>query len=163
MSEHYATWIRVGGSIEGSKLKPLIKAIQESYVSTEWGDAPFQPRTPDDLTAACEGPWLWLCCDQARSGEFPAIEKACRKLGLPYTRFTEGGIGCDADVLDWRPGMKQVLTRIGSNDDCEKILVDAKPVQQALQQLLAGEVATAIDTLQGLTPEVRELPPFLVL
>ena len=90
MSARYTTWIRIGGTLERSKVDPLLNAITKAYVSLEWGDAPFAPDSADELAKACEGPWLWLCDQEAKYGEFPELEETCRHLGLPYTRFSEG-------------------------------------------------------------------------
>ena len=163
MSARYATWIRIGGSIERSNVEPLLKAIPKAYVSLEWGDAPFAPGGADELLEARQSGWLWLCDQEAKYGEFPELEETCRRLALPYTRFSEGWCGSDAERLDWRPGMDKPLVRTGSNDDCERTFVDADQVRKALAELEAGRVEQTIRMLRGLCPGVPDLPPFEII
>ncbi|MEE9294852.1 MAG: hypothetical protein V3W34_07830 [Phycisphaerae bacterium] len=164
MSARYSTWIRIGGRIERSDVDPLLKAITKAYVSLEWGEPPFKPTAADELLdARQQDGWLWLCDQEAKYGEFPELEETCRRLGLPYTRFAEGWCGCDPELLDWRPGMKEPLIRTGSNDDCEKTFVATDSVNEALTALEAGHVQQAVSMLRKLCPEVAELPPFEIV
>ena len=141
----------------------MLKAIAKAYVSLEWGDAPFTPANADELLEARQDGWLWLCDQEAKYGEFPELEETCRRLELPYTRFSEGWCGSDAELLDWRSGMEKPLIRTGSNDDCERTFVEASNVQKALVELEAGRVERATRILRELCPEVSELPPFKIV
>lgn len=164
MSARYSSWIRIGGRLPCSKVDPLLKTIAKAYVSLEWGDAPFKPKAAGELAnARQQDGWLWLCDQEARYGEFPELEETCRRLGLPYTRFSEGWCSSDAELLDWRPGMKGPLIRTGSNDDCERTFVTTDSVNDVLAALEAGDVQQAINMLRKLCPEVPALPPFEIV
>lgn len=163
MSARYSTWIRIGGRIKRPHLDAFLKAVTEAGVSLEWGDHPFEPTSADDLVDVLQGGRLWLCDVEARYGEFPELEETCRRLGLAYTRHTEGSCDCDAELLDWRPGMKKPLVRIGSNDDCEKTFVPTDSVKKVLTALEAGHVHPAISMLRKLCPEVPALPLFEIV
>lgn len=104
-----------------------------------------------------------MCDQEAKYGEFPELEKACRRLGLAHTRFTEGWCGSDAELLDWRPGMAKPLIRTVSNDDCERTFVATDSVREALAALEAGHVRKATNLLRKLCPEVPTLPAFEIV
>jgi len=88
------------------------------------------------------------------------LEEVCRDLGLAYTRFCEAWCGYDAEIVDFRPGMKEPLIRTCSNEDSDIVLVDAGAVKEALTALEAGRHQEAIDKLRSLCPEIPDLPPF---
>ena len=115
MSDRIAAHITIGGPLSRSRLPALLKAITEAEVATSWGDAFFQPQNEEQLLSALKSGHLWLCDDESRDGCFPDLEDACRKLGLSYTRLCVNRYEYDAEVVDFRPGMKKPLVRVGSN------------------------------------------------
>ena len=160
MSAHYAAWVRIGGRIKRSKIEQLLKAIREASVSLEWGDAPFVPQTANELLAVRRDGHLWFCDDQARWGEFPELEAACRKLRLGYSRHTEGACDCDAERVDFRPAMREPLVRIGSNVNGDVTYVPAEAVRKTVALLEADQSEKALRALWKLCPDVSELPAF---
>jgi len=162
VSERYAAYINIGGQVDESRLAELLEAIRTASVSHEWGDPPFGPRTADDLRKAIHKGYLWLCDDQSRYGTFPELEAACRKLGLSYTRWAEGYCQYDAELVDWRPGMRKPLVRVGSNDS-EATYVPAERVRRALRHLDAGQVGRAKALLKLLCPTLAKLRPFKIV
>ena len=160
MSSRYAAWIRIGGTVEHAKAEPLLKAVRDACVKRDWLADPFQPSTIDELLDAREDDELWLCDEEAKYGEFEAMEGACRELGLSYCRHTEAWCGEDAVLIDWRPGMQEPLVRRGSNDNSDTALVPEEPVGKALAALEAGDAPEAIRILKDLCSHVPDLPPF---
>ena len=160
MSDRYCAWIRIGGRIEKSKTEPLLAEVHPSGVSLDWGEPPFEPTSADALVDAKKDDTLQLCDDQARYGEFPELEEVCRDLGLAYTRFCEAWCGYDAEIVDWRPGMKEPLNRTCSNEDSDIVLVDAAAVKEALTTLEDGRLQEAIGKLRSLCPQIPDLPLF---
>lgn len=163
MSDRYCAWIRIGGRIERSKIEPLLGEVQSSGVSLVWGEPAFEPASADALVDATKDDTLQLCDDQASYGEFPELEEVCRELGLAYTRFCEAWCGYDAEIVEWRPGMKEPLIRTCSNEDSDIVLVDATTVNEALTALEAGQIQEAIAKLRSLCPQIPDLPPFEVV
>ena len=163
MSERFCTWIEIGGQVDRSQVGPLIKAITEMGVATDWGEPTFEPEVAQQLLDVRVDGRLRLCDEQARYGEFPELEKACRRLGLGYRRHCEGWCGYDAEILDWRPGMDEPLARTGSNANCETAFVDVNEVKTALTVLEAGRVSQAIDLLRQLCRDITPLPPFEII
>ena len=162
MSEHLCAHITIGGKLERSHLPELLKAITEAGVSLEWGDCCFRPATETDLLEARKNGQIFLCDEQARNGEFEELELTCRRLGLAYTRYSEGKYEYDPEIVDWRPGMKEPLIRRSSNSS-EAIYVPASEVKKALQHLEAGHVRKAKNLLRSLCPEVPKLPVFKIV
>ncbi len=162
MSARYSAWIRIGGSLERSRAEGLIKAIRADYARLDWGEPPFEPATAEDLLAARSDECLRLCDEEARYGEFDAIESACRELGLCYRRHTEAWVGEDAILIDWRPGMAEPLVRTASNEGGDEALVSEERVREALSLLEAGQMPEGIAALRTLCSAVPEVPPFVL-
>jgi hypothetical protein len=154
--------ICIGGQLPPSRIPDLLRAICDAGVSLEWGDAVFRPATGEELLAKLEEGQIWLC-DEESHGEFPELEATCRKLGLPYTRYAEGGVETDAELVDWRPGMRKALTRIASNCDQSTAYVTTKDVERALKHLKAGRTEQARRILERLCPVIPALPPFEIV
>lgn len=163
MSSRFCASIRIGGTIEASKIEPLVLAIRAAGVSCEWGDAPFEPKTQQELLDARKDGHLWLCDEQANYGEFPELEAVCRKLGLGYTRYSEASFDSDAERVDWRPSMNKPLVWVASNTNCKNTFVPIEQVHGALDLLEAGKVDRALHSLRSLCPPICELPPFEIL
>lgn len=162
MGARYSAWIRVGGSLECSQAERLIKAIRVDYARLDWGEPPFEPATADELLAARCEERLRLCDEEARYGEFDAIESACRELGLSYRRHTEAWCGDDAILVDWHPGMTEPLVRVASNEGGDETMVSEQRVCEALGLLEAGQTVKGIAAMRTLCPAVPEVPPFVL-
>lgn len=163
MSERMSAWIQIGGPLPRSMTKPLCTAISTCCVSQEWGDATFEPKTPEDLLTARKDERIWLCDNEAAWGEFPDLEQTCRKLGLAYIRCSDGAAIYDAERVDWRPGMKKPVSRICSNESGSKILVAEESVRNALEALEAGNVPIAKRILRVLCRSISTVPAFEIV
>lgn len=162
MSERYVARIQIGGEIRRSRLPDLLEAIRTAPVSHEWGDACFEPKSAEDLVNAIRDSHLFLCDDQTRYGEFPELEAACRKLRLSYARWSEGYCAYDAEVVEWRPGMKKPLVRVGSNSN-NATFVPTDEVRRALRQLESNHIGRAREILRTLCPDIPPLPSFKIV
>lgn len=162
MSDRIAANITIGGALSRSRLPGLLKAITEAEVATSWGDAFFRPQSEEQLMSVLVDGRLWLCDDESRDGCFPGLEDACRKLGLSYTRYCESRYEYDAEVVDWRPGMKKPLVRVSSNVR-NLTYVSEVQVRKVLVHLEAGRIGKAKGLLRSLCPEVSKLPPFRIV
>ena len=162
MSERYAASIKIGGEIRRSRLPELLEAIRAASVSHEWGEPPFDPKSAEDLITAVRDGHLFLCDDQTRYGEFPELEATCRKLRLPYTRWSEGYCAYDAEVVEWLPGLKRPLARTGSNSN-NATFVPTKEVCKALKQLESNHTGRAREILRTLCPDIPQLPRFKIV
>jgi len=160
MSERFSTFIRIGGRLKRSRVEPLLKAIREAGVRSDWGDAWFEPKTAKELLEAVQEKHLFLCDDEARYGEFPELEKLCRRLKLGYRRHCDGGGVYDSELVDWRPGMNEPVAQRASTEHEGEALLLASEVRTALQLLGANKVKPAIDKLKKLCVVVSDLPPF---
>lgn len=160
MSDRTCACIEIGGRLPRSKAQQLLEAINETRVSLDWGDATFEPNFADDLLTVLKNDRLWLCDDQASYGEFPVLETTCRRLKLPYTRCSDGGVVYSPERVDWRPGMSQPLVRICRSESNEQILIPQESVEMALKALEVGRIAEARRLLQSVCPHVPPLPPF---
>jgi hypothetical protein len=112
---------------------------------------------------ARQGKHLCLCDEQANYGEFPELEAACRKLGLAYCRHSEASFDCDAELADWRPGMKEPLVRTSSNINSHDSYVPIEAVRKALALIETGHTMKALNALRQLCPNISELPTFEIV
>lgn len=162
MSDRFSAHIMIGGQLAKKRVPDLLQAITNAGVSFEWGESILQPTTEDELLQARHKGKLFFCDAEARYGEFPELEQACRTLGLPYTRYSEGKYEYDPLLTDWRPGMKKPMFHRSSNSS-EAIYVPAKAVKKALRHIEAGHVGKAKTLLRSLCLEVPKLPPFKIV
>jgi len=163
MSSRFCASIRIGGQIQRPKVEHLLRVIREAALSLEWGDAPFLPEDANELMEARGDKHLWLCDEQANYGEFPELETACRKLKLAYSRHSEASFDCDAELADWRSGMKKPLVRTGSNINSVDTYVPTDAVRKATALLDVGHAEKALGALRKLCPDVPELPPLEIV
>ncbi len=163
MSERYCTFIEIGGRIHRSQLEPLLTAIREDGVRTDWGEPDFEPQAADELLEGQKDGRLRLCDEEARYGEFPQVEQACRELGLAYCRHCEGTYGNDAWVAAWWPGLAEPVGHRSSNEHPGDIVIPASEVKEAITMLESGHIQPGIDLLKQACPDLPDLPPFEVV
>lgn len=163
MSERFSTWIEIGGCLKGSHVEPLLKALREAGVRLDWGEACFEPKDAAELLEVRRDNVLHLCDEEARYGEFPELEKTCRRLRLSYRRHSEGTCGYDAGLTDWRPGMREPIYRRSSNEHTHETMLLASEVNPAIEALMAGNTKRAIKTLQRILPTIPALSPFEII
>lgn len=163
MSERFSTWIKIGGRVKRSRVEPLLKAIRETGVRTDWGDAWFEPKSAEELLEAVQEKHLLLCDEEARHGEFPELETACRRLRLSYRRHSEGTCGYDAGLTDWRPGMPEPIYRRSSNEHTHEAMFLASEIEPVIEALKAGKTKQAIKVIQRMMPSIPDLPPFEIV
>lgn len=168
MSTHISAAIEIGGALRDTDVRFLCNAITEEHLSAEWGGAEFEPGSADDLLDVIRNfPYgisgrLWLCDDQSAWGEFPILEKACRRLGLSYARF-DSSDEFDAGRVDWRPSMSKPLWRYCSVRSEKQVMVSEKSVRRALTFLKKKNTKDAIRILTKLCPNIPPLPPFRIV
>ena len=162
MGEVCSASIRIGGAVERSRIEPLLEVIRWMEFGPAW-DEPFTSTDPDELLDILTDGRLWLCNPEVNYGALSKLEEVCQSLGLGYSQHVEAGIGDDASLTDWRPGMKQPLFRTGSNAGGDAALVPEAAVREALAELDTGRVAEATALLLRVCHNVPELPPFTIV
>jgi hypothetical protein len=135
--------------LPAGRLPGFLKAVAESGGSLEWGDAAFEPADAEELTSALRAGRLVLYDDQARLGEFEGLETTCRRLRLGYTRHSESKYEYGAELVDWRPGMREPIVRSCSNSPH----VWADFVQEALEQLKSWSQSQGLENPGVAVPE----------
>lgn len=157
MADRISASICIGGRLPRRKPGRFLAAIEQANVSLEWGDACYRPKTAEELLSSLEDGRVWVCDDEVAYGEFPDLEEACRRLKLPYTRYSEGKYEYDPEVADWRPRMRKVLSRMGTNNGFSTYL-PTEDVEEALKYLEAGRIARA-----QICPQIPPVPPFEII
>ena len=171
MSDCMASEIHIGGKVPRNVAQALCKVIDESGASPEWGGGRCHLNTPDDLllarsAEASEPLLLKLYDDQARWGEFEALETFLREHGIPYRRWSEGKYEYDAEAVAFHPQCGQLSWL--TNHDHQPIVLASQlaPIEAKLTNLLEmmkrGE-AGAVEVLAQIE-DIREglhaeLPP----
>jgi hypothetical protein len=141
MSEPIAASISIGGKLPKRLVAPLCQAIAAAGVAMEWGDAPFRPKTAQDLLGACRQEWgtsvLWLCDDWANWGRFPALEAfLVERARLPFDLRSEGKAEFDPELIVFRPGRKPVSISTLANGKPIVTVDRLTPIVQRLAKLL---------------------------
>lgn len=163
MAERFATQITIGGALRRCHVRRFLEHIAAEEVSIEWGDAHFEPNTVEELQGALHEGRLRLCDDQRSWGEFADMEAVCRRLRLGYTRWTEGRYEYDAELVEWRPGMRKPCVRRCSNGQAGATYVASTEIQKAIDHLAAGRTPRALRLLKRLCPQIAHLPPLEIV
>lgn len=162
MSDRMSANISIGGQLAASSVPELLQAIRDAGLSLEWSDAVFKPATGDDLLANLDNGRIWLC-DEESHGAFEELEATCRALGLSYTRYTEAGMETDAELVDWRPGMRKPQSQIASGCDQAILYVSQEDVRRTLEHFQAARIEPARRILKRLCPHIPKLPQFEIV
>jgi hypothetical protein len=174
MTDRSAAEIHIGGKIPRSVARVLCMVITKSGASLEWGGGWCRLNTPDELLLARSadpgGPLvLKLYDDQARGGEFEALEKFLQKHGIPYCRWTEGKCEYEAEAVTFHPQCGQLSWP--TNHDQHPIVLASQlvPIEAKLTRLLktmrrskAGttEIVAQIEDIRvGLRAELPPVAP----
>jgi len=176
MTERMAAEIWIGGQLSTKQAEELRGAINDEWVSLQWGGGQFRPAGPRDLLQASvehdDVQLLWLCNDQASWGEFADLEAFLQAHEIPYTRRSEAGGGYNGEIAEYRPPDDPVHMPVDS-DGNPTVHVDtmrdvAKSLDDAMELLESREVRKAKVRLkkvraalhEHLPPEVPPLPSF---
>ena len=176
MTERMAAEIWIGGQLSTKQAEELCGAINDEWVSLQWGGGQFCPASPRDLLQASvehDGvQLLWLCNDQASWGEFADLEDHLQEQVIPYTRRSEAGGGYNGEIAEYRPPDDPVHMPVDSDGnptvhvdamrDVAKFLGDAMELLESREVRKAGvrlKKARAV-LHEHLPPEVPPLPSF---
>jgi hypothetical protein len=155
MPDCIAAEIRIGGTIRRDLVPGFCKAICDECLSLEWGDAAFDPNSPGELLEACQdcdgARHLRLCDDQASYGQFSILEKFLVEAGICYRRHSDAKYEYDAKIVEFRPGLGQVVFASNNNGDflvpLEKLTLIATAIDKAVE---TAEGQTALELLRRL-------------
>lgn len=141
MSERLAAEIRIGGKVRRSVALELCAVIATERISLDWGEAPFEPKTVDDLLAARVDHddklfVLRLYDDQASWGEFDDLEEFLRENDIPFVRHTEGKYDYDPEVVAFHPACGLVQELIDHNRNPIVQSSALKPIADTLAKIL---------------------------
>ena len=141
MSDRMTADIRIGGPVPRELVEELCGEIQAAGVRLDY-DGPFcEPRTAEDLIAACgEDGLLFLADHEVAYGEFAQLEDSLKQHGISFTRRSEGKYEYDPIVYEFRPGRNPV--EILTNNDFEPV-IHARPVAEA--EALLTEAVELLD------------------
>jgi hypothetical protein len=107
MSDHIASYIRIGGTIPKRLVAELCRAITYEQLALDWGEAHFAPTSVQELLevrTSIEGAdVLQLYDDDARWGEFADLEKFLIEQGISFDRLHEAKFDINARLTQFRP------------------------------------------------------------
>lgn len=153
MPDRFAATIDIGDEITNPKVAAaLITAIADDGPRWEWGEPSLESEDEIiDLMQDTAGGTLRLVDEEARYGQFDAIESACRELGLSFVRHSEARYEYDGELVWWQPGMNEVGWSCADQE--ANPLVAVSEIRRWLEQNL--NVSKMLDRH---TPP--EMPPF---
>jgi hypothetical protein len=107
VSDYMAGEIWIGGRLSEALVPKLCEAICAEAVALDWGDGAFGPETAEELLAALQddrgAPLLHLYDDQARYGQFKALESFLEDQKIQFTRRFDARYEFDAELVEYRP------------------------------------------------------------
>lgn len=136
MADCSAAQITIGGWIPRRIVPRLCYVIRQERLALEWGEKTFEPRSAVELLAGrklIDGERVLRLCDEdARYGEFAALEMFLRKHQIPFDRRTEGHFSYPSCLAVYRPvaGQRTYLT---SNEG--QVVVHALPLWEIQERL----------------------------
>jgi len=176
MADCFPGEIMIGGKIPSALLEEFLGAVASSGASAgDYGDAPFDGRTADELLDALDGNGhLRLADAEARYGQFDDLEAFCVRHGIPFDRHSDARYEFDAVNVMFRPGLEHPVEVASNNAGDSLADADAlRPVAKELARLatagltkdeLLAAVATASKDLDALLPpEVEPLPALEIM
>jgi hypothetical protein len=108
MSDHFPGQIDIGGPIPRAVLAELIRVIVAEGASL--GDYGGPQAREEELQAALrEGEVVRLCDDQARYGQFDALEAFLVKHRIHFDRYSEAFCDFSAEMVHYRGGKEAVV------------------------------------------------------
>jgi hypothetical protein len=125
MSDYLAAQITIGGCISRALAPRLCKLICQTRLSLDWGEAPLEPASAEDLLAArrtIDGDWLLqLVDDDAPYGSFPDLEAFLIKYEIPFDRQTDSGHGYDGCLVTYRPDSGKTEWLVGDEQPAVRV------------------------------------------
>jgi hypothetical protein len=168
MAEYMPGEIWIGGRIASALVPDLCAAIGREGVALEWGDCDFAPTTAEDLLEALRPNksgvrLLRLCNNQARWGEFLALERFLEEHRIAYTRFSAGQQDYDHEKVEFRPngGRAEMI----SNSQGEPVIAASRlqpldsTLGRAVESARSGSVEAAIGLVQSVRRSLQESLP----
>jgi hypothetical protein len=93
---------------------------------------------------------LLLADHEATWGSFDLLEAFLVNHGIAFDRQSEGKFGFDAELVQYRPGMKKPLVRMTSQNNKPVIEVRALlPIKKAMRMNMPGLAEQLLDKLIG--------------
>ena len=179
MSDYMPAEIWIGGRVPATLAPQLCEQISSQGASLEWGGGSFTPSEARELLEACEDDdgvrLLRLYDDQARGGQFEALETFLQEHEIAFSRRSDGKYEYDPEVVESRPGRAPVYwtTDHGGNPTVQVagLLEIEQMLGHAIQQLSDGMASRALAELrtaaerfrQQLPPSVPPLEPFEIV
>jgi len=146
MSDRYFASIRIGGDLPRKQVAPMCALLGLDGTSEE------------ELVAHVREGHLVHEDEQAAWGEFYELEKACREMGLPYERHSEGYWNYPPQYASWQPGMDGPETVTTDSDG--NLLASMDTLCEVRDHLRNGRGTEALALLDETITELPELPPF---
>ena len=176
MADRFPGEITIGGKVPSALLEEFLGEVASSGASVgDYGDAPFDGRTAEELRGALdEDGHLRLADPEACYGQFDDLEAFCVRHGIPFDRHSDARYEFDAVNVTFRPGMERPVVVASNNAGDSLAEVDGiRSVARELawlvtagltkDELLAAVAKASKDLEALLPPEVEPLPPLEIV
>ncbi|MBT3381185.1 MAG: hypothetical protein HN742_11225 [Lentisphaerae bacterium] len=147
MADYFWGRIEIGGDLRRQHLPRFCQAVG--------ADDEF------DLLRFIEDGHIVLDNCEARYGQFEELEDACREIGLPYTRQSDGKYEFSPEVVFWQPGMTGAYTVITDHDHNMQVSMD--DVRAIRDALVGNDIPSACFLADKAIVDLPALPPFQVV
>jgi hypothetical protein len=160
MSERMAAQIEIGGDVPADLVPNLIGEIKAEGLQVGWNETPFNAKNAKELLALArkngKRSTLLLANHEVAWGSFDLLEAFLVKHCLAFDRRSEGKFGFDAELVQYRPGMKKPLVRMTSQNKQPVVEVRSLlPIKKAFRWGQSGLAEQLLDKLIG--PKISRL------
>jgi hypothetical protein len=155
MSDRIPARILIGGPIPASLATDLAQAITEEQAFLNYDEPAFSPKTEADLLGAVRDGHLALVNPEASWGLFNTLERFLCTHRIAFDRYTEGKYEYNAEIVQFRPGMRHPESFLATQD--AKIVVPVSEIIAALRRLERGSIKAAIRQLKKAIG--KQIPP----
>jgi hypothetical protein len=160
MFERMAAEIAIGGDVPADVVPELIDEIKAQGVQVGWNKRPFKAKNANELLALArkngKASTLLLADHEATWGSFDLLEAFLVNHKIAFDRRSEGKFGFDAELVQYRPGMKKTLVRMTSQN--KKLVIEVRallPIKKAMRMNMPVKSEYLLDRLIG--PKISPL------
>ncbi|MBT3374001.1 MAG: hypothetical protein HN742_10540 [Lentisphaerae bacterium] len=147
MADYFWGRIQIGGDLRRQDVPQLCEA--------------FGAKDEPDLHRYVEGGLLTGTNAEASYGRFEGLEWACREIGLPYARQSDGKYTYSPEIVLWQPGMGDPCHVLTDHDGNMQVSMDT--VRAIRDALVANIIRQACDLVDRAVVDVPSLPPFRII
>jgi hypothetical protein len=166
MADRMTIEIDIGGPVPRTLVAELVALIGDEGLCLDYDGCPFEAATEEELLALCrrndrQGT-LHLVEHEVAWGHLERLEAFLIKHGIAFDRWTDHKYEYDAELVQFRRGMKEPICRSSLQNKEPVVSVrDLDPVRQALIERQPERARRLLEDVLG--PVIPALEPLSIV